>query len=632
MAMRNAFARSLSGTVTERKIKRIFVIVAIGFGIVALRLFYLQIINYTHYRTLSNENSLRLIPQRAPRGLITDRNGVVLATNRPTYTLFLVPADLKTHASTLVRLSGILGVPVADLEKRVAERHRSRKFEPLRIQGHLPEDLIARIEENRARLPGVYIQMEPERYYPHGSFASHVLGYIGEISESELFRLRDRGYRVADILGKKGVEKVYDPILRGELGGVQVEVNASGVQRRILAYRPPVQGHTVALTIDAKVQRLAEELLGEQAGAVIVSNPRNGEVLAMASKPGFDPNLFVDGISYKDWDRLLKDKLHPLQNRAIQGRYPPGSIFKIVTTVSSLEDERFDRDRTRLCRGIFWYKTWPYRCWLTSGHGWVNLSRAIIESCDIYFYQLGLDVKIDKLYRACRRFGLGSKTRVDLDSEDSGLVPNPKWKEATQHMPWFPGNTIQMSIGQGYLLTTPLQMMNVTCAMAMRNRVYQHHLLLRVLDQRTRRPRLERRRELLLDAGVSKEHLDVLRDALEKVVGSGAGTGKRARIPGVRVAGKTGTSENPHGENHAWFTSWAPVEDPQVAVIVMVENGGEGGVVAAPIAKRLMEAVMGMEVTPMEKPTPTEGPWAPVSGGPTPSPMAVLTPVVEGIP
>ncbi len=627
--MRGSLARSLSGAVTERKVRRIFTIAAIGFGIVAFRLFYLQIINYTHYRTLSNENSLRLIPQRAPRGLITDRNGVVLATNRPTYTLFLVPADLKTHASTIVRLSEILGMPVADLERRVSERYRTRKFEPLRIQRHLTEDLIARIEENRARLPGVYIQMEPERYYPHGEFASHLLGYIGEISEGELFRLRDQGYRVADILGKKGIERVYDPLLRGELGGVQVEVNAAGVQKRILAYRPPVQGHTVALTIDAKVQRLAEELLGEQAGAIIVSNPKNGEILALVSKPGFDPNLFVDGISTKDWNRLLKDELHPLQNRATQGRYPPGSIFKIVTAVSALEDADFDKERARLCRGIFWYKTWPYRCWATSGHGWVNLQRAIIESCDIYFYQLGLDVKIDRLYRACRRFGLGSRTRIDLDAEDAGLVPNPKWKESTQHMPWFPGNTIQMSIGQGYLLTTPLQMMNVTCAMAMRNKVFQHHLLLRVLDQRTRRPRMERRRELLLDTGVSKEHVEFLRDSLERVVGAPQGTGRRARVAGVRVAGKTGTSENPHGENHAWFTAYAPAGNPEVAVIVMVENGGEGGVVAAPIAKRLMESVLGMEVTPMERPTPTEVPYAPAFAGPTPSPMVELTPVAE---
>lgn len=630
--MSPTYTRWMSSVVAERRIRTVFMLIAAGFSIVALRLLYLQIINYSHYRTLSNENSLRLIPQQAPRGLITDRNGVVLATNRPTYSLFLVPADLKAHPGTIDRLSDLLEVPRADLEQQVETRYKTRKFEPLRVQRHLSEELIARIEENRARLPGVYIQMEPERYYPRGSFASHVLGYIGEISEGELFRLRDQGYRVADILGKKGIEKVYDPLLRGELGGVQVEVTAAGVQKRILSYIPPVQGHTVSLTLDARVQAIAEDLLGDRPGAIVVSNPRNGEILALASKPGFDPNLFVGGISYKNWDRLLKDKLFPLQNRVIQGRYPPGSIFKIVTTVSILEDPAFDPKRTRLCRGIFWYKTWPYRCWLTSGHGWVDLTRALIESCDIYFYQMGLDVKIDKLYRTCRRFGLGSKTRIDLDSEDTGLVPNPKWKESTQHMPWFPGNTIQMSIGQGYLLTTPLQMLNVTCAIAMGNRIYQPHLLHRVLDQRTRRPRLERRREILLDAGVSKEHLAILRDALEKVVGSAAGTGKRARIPGVRVAGKTGTSENPHGENHAWFTAYAPAQNPEVAVIVLVENGGEGGVEAAPIAKRLMEAVMGMEVTPMVAPTPTEEGFLEPGIGPTPSPLMMLTPVPEEVP
>ena len=261
-----------------------------------------------------------------------------------------------------------------------------------------------------------------------------------------------------------------------------MEVDASGVQRRILAHKKPIQGQTLQLSIDWKVQELAEELMGDQIGSIVVTNPQTGEILAMVSKPNFNPNEFVSGISYKAWNKLLKDKTHPLQNRTIQGQYPPGSVFKLVTALSALEDNVVDLNKVFLCRGIFWYKTWPYRCRRVSGHGWMNLERAIIESCDIYFYQLGLLVKIDQIYRVARKLGLGSKTQVDLDSELVGLVLNPRWKESTQHMPWFPGNTIQMSIGQGYLLTTPLQMLDVTSGLAMNGKIFTPHFLYRVVD------------------------------------------------------------------------------------------------------------------------------------------------------
>jgi penicillin-binding protein 2 len=346
--------------------------------------------------------------------------------------------------------------------------------------------------------------------------------------------------------------------------------------------------------------------MGDNIGAIIVTDPRTGEILAMASTPNYDPNQFVSGISFKDWNKLIKDKTFPLENRAIQGQYPPGSIFKLITALAALEDHVIDYNRVFLCRGIFWYKTWPYRCWRTSGHGWVNLQTAIVESCDIFFYQLGLQVKIDQIYRVARMMGLGSKTGVDLDSEVSGLVPNPKWKETTQHMPWFPGNTIQMSIGQGYLLTTPLQMLDMDSAIAMNGKIFKPHLLYRVVDQKTGRAIYDQAPELLGQATLEPEHLNFIQNSMEKVISNDRGTGKKARIPGVRVAGKTGTSENPHGDNHAWFTAYAPAEDPRVAVIVLVENGGEGGIVSAPIAQRLMEASLGMEVAPWA--TPTVGP------------------------
>jgi penicillin-binding protein 2 len=446
--------------------------------------------------------------------------------------------------------------------------------------------------------------MEPERYYPHGEMGSHILGYIGEISEEDLTRLRESGYSVGAVVGKKGIERVYDQVLRGEDGGVQIEVDASGVQKRTLAYKKPIQGQTLQLSIDWKVQELAEQMLGDQIGSIVVTNPKTGEILALVSHPNFDPNEFVSGISYKDWNKLLKDKNHPLENRPIQGQYPPGSIFKPITALAALEEGVIDFKKVFLCKGIFWYKTTPYRCWRTSGHGWVNLERAIIESCDVFFYQLSLLVKVDKISDMAKEMGLGSKTQVDLDSEAIGLVPSPQWKEATQHQPWFPGNTIQMSFGQGYLLTTPLQMLDVTSGWAMDGKIYKPHLLYKVVDQNTGRAVFEKQPELLHEAQLDQKSLDFIKATMEKVVSSNVGTGKRARIKDVRVAGKTGSAENPHGADHAWFTAYAPAEDPKVAVIVMVENGGEGGVVSAPIAKRVMEQTLGLDVTPWQTPTP----------------------------
>ena len=596
---------SLGPGFIERSVERVRILFSLAFVIILGRLFYLQILNYPAYRSLSDSNSLRLISERPPRGIITDRNGIVLATNVPTYSLFLVPADVQTHGPALQSLSRILEEPLPSLEDLVSSRRYRRKFEPIRLRTHLTQDLIDRIQEHLSDLPGVYIQMEPERYYPFGKHAAHILGNIGEINDEELFRMRAEGYNPGDWIGKRGVEKIYDRYLRGEPGGFQVEVNPSGVQRRIVSYRPPVPGKTLRLSIDFNVQKLAEDLLGDQPGAVVEVDTRNGEILALASTPEYDPNLFVSGISVQNWNKLLNDKLKPLQNRAIQGQYPPGSIFKIVTTLAALDGKVVDPEKTLLCRGIYWYKTWPYRCWKTYGHGWVNLHNALVESCDVYFYQLGLQVKVDRLYRAARSFGLGSKTKIDLDGESAGLVPNARWKEATQHMPWFPGNTIQMAIGQGYLLTTPIQILNLTCAMANQGRVLQPHLLYQILDEKTGQPRLEYREEELVQVPFRKEDMDLVRKSLEQVVESTGGTGKKARISGIEIAGKTGTSENPHGENHAWFTAYAPASDPRVAVMVLVENGGEGGVVAAPIAKRVMEASFGRDVTPWGSPVPT---------------------------
>lgn len=590
------------GEKLQKNIKRFQKLTYLMLLLIVLRLFYLQIIQYSHYRSLAEGNSLRLIPYKAARGFIYDRNKVILATNQPTYSLFLVPADARTHAKSLIRLSEILGEPLSHLESLVSSRWRTRRYEPIRIRTNLDWELMAHIEEARPFLPGAYIQMEPRRFYPYGVQAAHVLGYLGEISESELVRMKDKGYEPGDWIGKKGVEQVYDLWLRGEKGGVQVEVDAMGRQRKILAQKDPVQGNHLILTLDWELQELSEKLMENYSGSLVAVNPENGEILAMVSHPAFDPNAFAGGISYKKWKQLIQDPLFPMQNRCIQGRYPPGSVYKVITALAALEEAGFNPNRPMLCRGIYWFKTWPYRCWRTTGHGWISLNDALVESCDIYFYQLGLFSKIDDLYRVSRMVGLGSKTHIDLDAEDQGLVPNPRWKESTQHMPWFPGNTIQMSIGQGYLLTTPLQMLNAFCMLANDGVVYRPHVLKAIVNSQTERIVYQFKKEVLHQVKWKSEDLYLIKKALLGVVQSSRGTGRKARIQSVRIIGKTGTSENPHGENHAWFVAYAPAENPEVAVAVLVENGGEGGQIAAPIAKRVIEKALGLPVTPWESP------------------------------
>jgi penicillin-binding protein 2 len=344
--------------------------------------------------------------------------------------------------------------------------------------------------------------------------------------------------------------------------------------------------------LDARLQQAAEEALGDLAGAVVALDPRNGEVLALASHPDYDLSLFANRILTKDWAAINADERHPMSNRALQGLYPPGSVFKIVTTAAGLETGAITPDTPANCLGIFWISTWPYRCWKEIGHASITLHRAIVESCDVFFYHVGLKVKVDQLYAWAKAFGLGEPSGIDLPGESSGLVPNAAWKEKTQHMPWFPGNTVMMSIGQGYLLATPMQLALMVSAVANGGQLFKPHLLKRVTDAQGR----------LLDepvpapvrsVPVQAETLRLIRRGMTDAVGATGGTAWRARVPGLSVAGKTGTAQNPHGEDHADFVCFAPAEAPRIVIAVVVENGGEGGLTAAPIARRLLEVHFG---------------------------------------
>jgi penicillin-binding protein 2 len=596
--MRALYEKNFSINGIQRKIRFFYWIISLGFLAVFLRVFFLQILNYSKYQNLLNENSMRFFPKQAARGIITCRHGQILATNKPSFSLFLVPAQLKSTSSTLVQLSEILGESLDSLEDMVALRSIDRRYEPILLQSHLTASLIAKIEENQERLPGVYIHVEPERYYPYGKLASHVLGYIGQISQQELLDLKGEGYQYGNWMGQKGIEKFYDQYLRGENGGTYVEVNAQGIQQKVLYQISSSPGDTAVLTLDMKLQRIADQLLKGKEGAVIVSNPRNGQILALASHPNFNPNDFVGGISVKNWKHLIDNPEHPLENKAIQNGYPPGSVFKLVVSQAALADRVVTPSQLFLCRGIFWYDSWPYRCWDIYGHGWISMHNALVESCDIYFYQVGLKLKISRIYQMARRMGLGSLTGIDLSSEGMGLVPNPRWKEAVLREPWFPGNTIQLSIGQGYLLTTPIQMLDVISEIAENGKVYRPHLLLKIVDPKTKQVVFKYKKTVLLRTKIPKNIINFVKSAMCDVVNSSYGTGVYARIPGVEVAGKTGTAETPHHEkSDGWFVAIAPAQHPKVAVVVMIEHGGEGGLCAAPIAKKLIEAALGYTTT-----------------------------------
>jgi len=568
----------------------------VGWSIVALyavlagRLFWMQIVDGARYRELARLNSVRTIPVRAPRGQILDRHLKVLVGNAPTVSLGITPAELprdpRAAAEVLSQVAAALGLDPVGVQAKVS-RQRVRPYAPARLMGDADRALVARLEERRAELPGLTLWQDSKRSYPSPE-APHVLGTVGEITQREYDRLKDDGYRLGEELGQSGVEAYYDARLRGQDGGREIRIDAGGRELGVLREEPPRAGENLVLTIDAGLQAVAEDAMGPDAGAVVALDPRNGEVLAMVSKPDFPSAAFAGKLDPGIWSALLKDDRHPLNNRAVQGLYPPGSVFKVVTALAALQEGVITPQDHFTCNGIFWISTWPYRCWKEIGHGSIALEQAITESCDIFFYQLGLKLKVDALARWTRTFGFGSRTGIDLPGELAGVVPDPAWKQAKEGLPWFPGNTVMMSIGQGFLLATPLQLACAAAAVANGGRLVHPHLLKRYTG-----PDGETLEEPApakpVDLGLDADNVNLVRRGMEGAVQSPRGTAGRARVAGLSVAGKTGTAQNPHGEDHAVFVCFAPVESPQVAIAIIVENGGEGGLSAAPIAKRMLE-------------------------------------------
>lgn len=577
----------------QQRIKILGVAIGLCFSLMILRLVYLQVVHGDYYRGLSARNRVHLLPIKAQRGLIYDRAGNLLVGNVPAFAVSLIPAELpkeeKKRTEEFLKLQEYLGIPPEDLENKLRQR-KWRYFEPLRIQSNVSRETATQLEEHQLDLPGVVVLTESRRHYKFEQLAFHVLGYVGEISESDL-AIRE-GYQAGDIIGQAGVEKVYDHYLKGRNGWLHIERDALGRQRGVLGREEPWAGYNLILTLNRELQEKAESLLLKKKGAIVAVDVRNGEILAMASSPSYNSNNFTQGISQKEWDQLCRDPSYPLTNRVIQGFYPPGSIFKIVTLLAGLEEKLVTPDEHFFCKGIFWISTWPYRCWLDAGHGMVDARRSLIESCDVYYYFLGLRVKVDKIAKWARAFGYGSPTGVDLPNEVAGLVPSPQWKERTQNMPWFPGNTAMLAIGQGYLLGTPIQLLNIFCAVANNGIIYRPHLLRQVVSH-AGTVMYAVKPEVMFTVKAAPEHWRLIQESLTDVVNSKHGTGKNARVSGVLLAGKTATAQNPHGEDHAAFAAYAPAGRPEIAVAIYLENAGGGGYIAAPMAKAMMEVYFG---------------------------------------
>lgn len=573
-----------------RRVKVLGWAFAAGLLLLGLRLGWMQVWQGAHYRELALSNSVRTVPLRAPRGRVLDRHLQVLVANAPAVSVGLTPAELpreRARALAVIReVAGLLRLDPAVVERKV-EAQRRRPFAPARLAADVDRATVARLEDRRGQLPGLAVWQDSKRTYPQPQ-AAHVLGYVGEITAPQLERLRHQGYRLGDWLGQAGVEAVYDSVVKGADGGRQVRINASGRELGVLRESPPRPGDNLVLSLDGGLQRVAEEAMGEETGAIVALDPRNGEVLALVSKPDYDPAIFAGRVDAKAWRSLAEDRRRPMNNRAVQGLYPPGSVFKLVTALAGLHEKVVGPRDPLNCYGIFWISTWPYRCWREIGHGAVGMERALVESCDIYFYQLGLRLKVEALARWTRDLGFGERSGIDLPGEAAGLVPDPAWKQAREGLPWFPGNTVMMSIGQGYLAATPLQLAVVTAAVANGGRLVTPHLLKRVTSPEGEVLR-EHRAPPPVDLDLDPEALHLVRRGMEGAVNERRGTGWRARVAGLSVAGKTGTSQNPHGEDHAAFVCFAPVESPRVAIAIIVENGGEGGLVAAPMARRMLE-------------------------------------------
>ena len=562
------------------------------------RIWYLQVIKGGYYRELSEQNRVRTLPVRPARGLIFDRHGELLANNIPSFNLYATLEDMKDREQLAAGLESLIGLSRTEILKRLSRQ--SHSYIPILLKGGLTLREAALVEAHRLDLPGLRIQAESQRNYLHGLFGSHLLGYVGEVSPEQQDEPAFADLSPGSVVGKTGVEKTFDQVIRGKPGQKTVEVDARGTERKTLTVVEQTSGDDLYLSLDLNLQRMAESLLAEESGAVVALDPRNGDVLVLASRPGFDPNALSHGLTGTAWEQIVQDARHPLTNRAIQGVYPPGSTFKIMVASAALESSKWSPSTRIHCSGQFPFGNHVFKDWKKGGHGTMDLYHAIVQSCDVYFYLLGNRLGIDAIAKAANQYGLGQPTGIELPGERGGIVPSTEWKQRARKEPWYPGETISAAIGQGYVSVTPLQMATAMGAVANGGVLYKPRLVRAIRERSTG----QIRDILPTEKGIvpmDSDSFAVLQEALRGVVVEG--TGKRANSKSVEIAGKTGTAQNVGARfqkpesadmpkefrDHAWFVAYAPADHPQIALAVLVENTGHGGTYAAPIAKALIE-------------------------------------------
>ena len=593
---------------------RFRLVISIGFvalllSILLLRFFYLQVLRHDYYQTLAESNRISIVPIVPNRGLILDRHGVVLAHNYSGYTLEITSSKVKDLEATINDLSTLVEITPKDRKRFKKLQSESHNFESLMIRNRLSDEEVARFAAQQYRFPGVEIKARLFRDYPYADKTSHLIGYIGRINETDVEQLEENdlaaNYRGSDYIGKTGLEQSYESELHGATGVEQVEVDSAGRAVRVLSRKPPVSGNTLVLSIDAKLQEIAEQSFGNYRGALVAIDPNNGEVLAFVSKPGYDPSLFVDGIDPQSWDELNNSLDHPLNNRALRGQYPSGSTIKPFMALAGLFYNTRSPDRTISDPGYFTLpgSSHQYRDWKKGGHGSVDMFKSIVISCDTYYYGLATELGIDNIHNFLSRFGFGKKTGIDLEGETSGLLPSQEWKMKRYKEKWYAGDTVSVGIGQGYSTVTPMQLAYATATLANNGIAYKPHLVREVRSSRSNESRLiETKPEF--DMKLDPAHLDLVKRAMAAVTQPGGTAAQASAGAPYHIAGKTGTAQvigmkqgekydaikiDERHRDHAWFIAFAPAEQPRIALVVLAENGGHGGGTAAPIARKVMD-------------------------------------------
>jgi penicillin-binding protein 2 len=590
----------------RQRVTGVMICVLAAFAVLLLRLIYIQVLRGEEYRLLSLNNRIRLQSIDPPRGLIYDRNGHVLVENRPSFDVDITMKDAGNVEETVKKVAKHLNVPHEELMLKLTSSKGISAYKPILLKQDIGRNALASIEAHKYDLPGIAVNVKLRRHYLNVQDAAHLIGYLSEISPEELAAQKYPGRRRGDFIGKFGAEKAYENYLRGTRGGRQVEVNANGQVVQILKTVAAKPGQNIYLTIDHALQKKAESLLRGVAGAAVAMEPGSGRILALASSPSFDQNFFATGMSHDQWDTLISNPFRPMENKAIQGEYPPGSTYKIITAMAGLEEGVIDENTQVFCPGFYRFGNRTYRCWKKGGHGQVEILKAITESCDVYFYKVGELLGVDRLAWYAKASGLGFPTGINLDKEAKGLIPTAAWKKRRIGIPWQRGETLSVAIGQGFNLATPLQMAGMTAAIASGGTRYKP-IIMESIKTTDGRFLYQSEPQVIGKVPVSERTLGLLKAGLWSVVNSDHGTARGSRLADIEISGKTGTSqvisrkkddtrseeERPaHLRPHAWFVAYAPSENPVIAVAVLIEHGEHGSSAAAPVARELIKTYL----------------------------------------